>query len=102
MSGIPTSDELARDARWLMQAVGTETGLVRIVEMDREAYRQARFLVDRMFQIERSRMRVPWDVMYSASRLTTRRDARWIFHISHVGSTLLSRLLGEVPNVLSI
>jgi len=102
MSGIPTSDELARDARWLVQAVGTETGLVRIVEMDREAYRQASFLDDRMFQIERNRMPVPWDVIDQASRLMTRRDARWIFHISHVGSTLLSRLLGEVPNVLSI
>jgi len=102
MSGIPTSDEIARDARWLMQAVGTETGLVRIVEMDREAYRQASFLDDRMFQIERNRMPVPWDVIDQASRLMTRRDARWIFHISHVGSTLLSRLLGEVPNVLSI
>jgi len=102
MSGIPTSDELARDARWLVQAVGTETGLVRIVEMDREAYRQASFLDDRMFQIERNRMPVPWDFIDQASRLMTRRDARWIFHISHVGSTLLSRLLGEVPNVLSI
>ena len=102
MSGIPTSDELARDARWLVQAIGTETGLVRIVEMDREAYRQASFLDDRMFQIERNRMPVPWDVIDQASRLMTRRDARWIFHISHVGSTLLSRLLGEVPNVLSI
>lgn len=102
MSGIPTSHELARDARWLVQAVGTETGLVRIVEMDREAYRQASFLDDRMFQIERNRMPVPWDVIDQASRLMTRRDARWIFHVSHVGSTLLSRLLGEVPNVLSI
>jgi len=47
-------------------------------------------------------MPVPWDVIDQASRLITRRDARWIFHISHVGSTLLSRMLGEVPNILSI
>ncbi|HKU91957.1 MAG TPA: hypothetical protein VJP82_01260 [Sphingomicrobium sp.] len=102
MSSIPTSDELAKDARWLVQAVGTEAGVARIVEMDREAYRQASFLDDRMFQIERNRMPVPWDVIDQASHLMNRRDARWIFHLSHVGSTLLSRLLGEVPNVLSI
>ena len=29
-------------------------------------------------------------------------DARWIFHIGHVGSTLVSRLLGEIEGVLSI
>ena len=102
MSSIPTSDQLARDARWLVQAVGTEAGVARIVEMDRQAYRQASFLDDRMFHIERNRMPVPWDVIDQASPLMTRRDARWIFHLSHVGSTLLSRLLGEVPNVLSI
>jgi hypothetical protein len=31
-----------------------------------------------------------------------RTDARWIFHIGHVGSTLLSRLLGELDGVLAI
>ena len=29
-------------------------------------------------------------------------DARWIFHIGHVGSTLISRLLGELEGVLSV
>jgi hypothetical protein len=29
-------------------------------------------------------------------------DACWIFHIGHVGSTLISRLLGELDGVLSI
>ena len=29
-------------------------------------------------------------------------DARWIFHIGHVGSTLIARLLGELDSVLSV
>jgi hypothetical protein len=29
-------------------------------------------------------------------------DARWIFHIGHVGSTLIARLLGELNGVLSV
>ena len=29
-------------------------------------------------------------------------DARWIFHIGHVGSTLVSRLLGELDGVLAV
>jgi hypothetical protein len=31
-----------------------------------------------------------------------RRDARWIFHIGHVGSTLVARLLGELDSVLAV
>ena len=31
-----------------------------------------------------------------------RDDADWIFHIGHVGSTLLSRLLGRLPGVLAL
>ena len=31
-----------------------------------------------------------------------RSDARWIFHIGHVGSTLVSRLLGEIEGVLAV
>ena len=31
-----------------------------------------------------------------------RTDARWIFHIGHVGSTLVSRLLGEIDGVLAV
>jgi hypothetical protein len=31
-----------------------------------------------------------------------RGDARWIFHIGHVGSTLVSRLLGELDRVLAV
>jgi hypothetical protein len=31
-----------------------------------------------------------------------RTDARWIFHIGHVGSTLIARLLGELEAVLAV
>ncbi|MEL7190174.1 MAG: hypothetical protein AAGK17_11525, partial [Pseudomonadota bacterium] len=31
-----------------------------------------------------------------------RDDARFIFHIGHVGSTLLARLLGEAPDTLAL
>ena len=64
--------------------------------MDREAYRAASFLDDRMLQQPVDAHIVPWpevdDAMPRAGRAS---DARWIFHIGHVGSTLVSRLLGE-------
>jgi hypothetical protein len=36
------------------------------------------------------------------AEILKRDDACWIFHIGHVGSTLISRLLGELDGVLSI
>jgi hypothetical protein len=45
---------------------------------------------------------VPWPDVEAAVSDEMRSDARWIFHIGHVGSTLISRLLGELPEVLGI
>jgi hypothetical protein len=70
--------------------------------MDGDAYRSASFLDDRMLQEPNEAHVVPWQSVRSAVALDARRDARWIFHIGHVGSTLVARLLGEVENVLSV
>ncbi|MFL6752022.1 MAG: hypothetical protein ACJ8FL_02180 [Sphingomicrobium sp.] len=102
MSSAPASQEIARDARWLTQALEPSAGVVRLIEMDRESYRAASFLDDRMLQQPVNAHVVPWDAAAGAAALCERRDARWIFHIGHVGSTLVARLLGELPGVLSL
>ncbi len=102
MSSIPTPQDIARDASWLIQALDPAAAVARLVAMDREAYRAAGFLDDRMFQQPQQTQLVPWPVVEAAARLVERRDARWIFHIGHVGSTLIARLLGEIPGVLSV
>ncbi len=102
MSSGPPTEEIARDARWLVQAIDPNAGKARLVAMDREAFRSASFLDDRMLGEARVAQLVPWDLAAEAAALVQRRDARWIFHIGHVGSTLISRLLGELPNVLAI
>jgi hypothetical protein len=70
--------------------------------MDRQSYREASFLDDRMMQQRQEAHVVPWPSVRSALAVEARRDARWIFHIGHVGSTLVARLLGELDGVLSI
>ncbi len=102
MSSAPTAEEIARDARWLAQALDPATGQVRLVTMDRETYRQASFLDDRLLQAPIDAQIVPWPQVEEAMASELRADARWIFHIGHVGSTLVSRLLGELPEVLAI
>ncbi|WP_205480577.1 hypothetical protein [Sphingomonas arenae] len=97
-----TEQEIARDARWLVQACDPLAGLVRFVDMSPEDYRAASFLDDRLLQNVNSAHLVPLEVALCATQRVARDDVRWIFHIGHVGSTLIARLLGELDNVLSI
>ena len=102
MSSAPTPDEIWKDARWLAQAVDPRAGLVRLVEMTAGEYRNASFLDDRMFEHPRLSHLLPWEEVSGSVPADARRDARWIFHIGHVGSTLVARLLGELDSVLSV
>lgn len=102
MSSAPSPEEIACDARWLAQALDPAGGVVRLVAMDRDSYRAASFLDDRLMQQPVDAQLVAWPEIESAMEEDFRQDARWIFHIGHVGSTLVSRLLGEIPNVLSV
>lgn len=102
MSSAPSADAIARDATWLAQALDPSAGIARLIAMDAAAYRAASFLDDRMLQGPVDAQLVPWDEIASAMAAPRRSDARWIFHIGHVGSTLVSRLLGELPGVLAV
>lgn len=102
MSSAPSPEEIARDARWLVQALDPASGVARLVEMDRDAYRDASFLDDRILQQRPNAHLVPWSTVAGAIAPGTRCDARWIFHIGHVGSTLVSRLIGELGGILAL
>ena len=102
MSSAPAPQEIWKNARWLAQAVDPPAGLVRVVEMTPEDYRQASFLDDRMFDRQRTSHLLKWEEVAGSAPPAARVDARWIFHIGHVGSTLIARLLGELEGVLSV
>ena len=102
MSSAPSAEEVARDATWLAQALDPSAGMVRLVAMDRDSYRAASFLDDRLMQQPVDAQIVDWPDVAAAVEGDLRADARWIFHIGHVGSTLVSRLLGEIDDVLAI
>src|SRR3954470_16546027 len=102
MSSAPTTDEMAQDAKWLAQALDPAAGMVRLVAMNRDSYRAASFLDDRLMQQPVDAQIIPWPDAEAAVAGALRVDARWIFHIGHVGSTLISRLLGELEGVLAI
>ena len=102
MSSAPTSEQIARDATWLLQALDPAARAVRLIAMHAADYRAASFLDDRMMQGPVKAHVMQWSEVGSAIPPEARRDARWIFHIGHVGSTLVARLLGEIAGVLSV
>ena len=103
MSSRPTPHDIAATARWLPQAVDPNAGLVRLVEVTPDAYRAAAFLDDRLLQQQSLNSHLlPWDEVARSVPADAARDARWIFHIGHVGSTLIARLLGELEGILSV
>jgi hypothetical protein len=102
MNTHPLPEGLASDASWLAQAIDPMNRLIRFVHLDEGAYRAASFLDDRMMQPGLDSRLCSLDEAMSAAAALPRNDARWIFHIGHVGSTLVARLLGELGGVLSI
>src|SRR5687768_10225877 len=102
MSVQPLPDNWTDDAGWLAQALDPKARLIRLVRMDEAAYRGASFLDDRMFATQQEARLCPLDEAMVQAVAAGRDDARWIFHIGHVGSTLVARLLGELDGVLSI
>lgn len=102
MSSAPTPSEIAADATWLAQALDPVAGLVRYVRMTQDSYRSASFLDDRLLQSPVEQHVLDWAGSTSAIAAGPPADVRWIFHIGHVGSTLLSRLLGELVDVLAV
>ena len=95
-------DRWTEDARWLAQAVDPKSRLIRLIRMDEAAYRGASFLDDRMLEARLETCLGSLDEAMTEARAIQRDDARWIFHIGHVGSTLIARLLGELDGVISI
>jgi hypothetical protein len=64
-------------------------------------YQQASFLDDRVDQVGAVKGLVPFELISELPQLRAKR-CNFIFHISHCGSTLLSRLLGTHPHCFSV
>ena len=102
MNCQPLPDRWTDDPGWLAQAIDPPNRLIRLVRMDEGAYRTASFLDDRLLQANFESRICALDEAMNIAATLPRDDARWIFHIGHVGSTLIARLLGELDGVLSI
>jgi hypothetical protein len=76
------------------------SGRAALLRLDEADYRAASFLDQRMLRPESTLVETDWAALDLPA--DARRDVQYIFHIGNVGSTLISRLLGELPEVFAL
>ena len=91
----------AKDASLFPHLADLPKEQVLLSTMTETAYQQASFLDQRLFTPDLQRQVVSWTDVASIS-LPPLAKPQYIFHIGHVGSTLVSRLLGELDSVLAL
>lgn len=99
-SAAVTAEEIALSPAWLpLDAAGP--GSVRLVRLDEAAYRAASFLDQRLLAANpTTAVAAAATVTAAAARLEP--GAHYVLHIGHVGSTLVSRLVGEFEGLFSV
>ncbi|HEV2562792.1 MAG TPA: hypothetical protein VGT78_11690 [Rhizomicrobium sp.] len=99
----PFAESLARSPELFPHGLDPRTGAVGFIRLTERDYRQASFLDGRLLTPQTISRAVPWPQVEQAVAETGLPEAcGFIFHIGHVGSTLLSRLLGAHPRILSL
>jgi hypothetical protein len=99
----PLTDALSRSPAWFPHKLDLSNDAVSFVRLERRDYERASFLDDRLLGPLIQAQSMPWREVAAAvavARLEER--CGFIFHIGHVGSTLLSRLTGAHPGVFSL
>jgi hypothetical protein len=101
VAGAPFSHCLTSSPALYPIAVDPRADAVQFIAMTQADYAAASFLDGRMLTPGVASAWCPWaEVRRAAVGLSER--CHFIFHISHVGSTLLSRLLGHHPSLFSL
>jgi len=99
----PFASALAASPELFPHALDLRAGSVSLLRLSRSDYEQASFLDGRIGGPGRPGRTLPFAQLSEAvSTAALSESAYYIFHIGHVGSTLLSRLLGRHPAIFSL
>ncbi len=94
---------LAASPELFPHALDLRSGTVTLLRLSSQAYEQASFLDGRLAGVGNPGRTLPIVELAAAVSATGLTESTWfIFHIGHVGSTLMSRLLGRHPTVFSL
>ena len=91
---------LAASPAWLPHSIDESEDRLLFAHLTQDQYRAASFLDGRMLGSGVKTQWVPFADVLAA--LPPPRPLHAIFHIGHVGSTLIARLLGEVPGLFAL
>jgi hypothetical protein len=99
----PLAQALARSPELFPLTLDPATDQTTLVRLSEADYVRASFLDERVQANPAiSRRPAPWCCLEDAAAQLPAENARYIFHIGHVGSTLLSRLVGQHARVFSL
>jgi hypothetical protein len=100
LKSVLAEDDLLRSPAWFPLRIA-DSGDMTMVHLDEAAYRAASFLDERILALKCARTTCGLEFTQSAAaRLTPR--SHYIFHTGHVGSTLVSRLIGAHEGFFSL
>ncbi|WP_380878143.1 hypothetical protein ACFB49_15740 [Sphingomonas sp. DBB INV C78] len=101
MTASPFAQQFRASPDLLAQSLDAGGDRVLVARMAEADYAKASFLDQRILTQDRPCQWFGWEELEAASgRLPA--TAQHIFHIGHVGSTLIARLLGELPGVFAL
>jgi hypothetical protein len=94
---------LERSPELLPLALNVQDDQVTLIRLSQADYRAASFLDERLLTPRTMARKLPWpEVAAAADAADLRERCHFIFHVGHVGSTLLSRLLGEDQRLFAL
>ena len=103
MNSHPFLSGLRDNPDFLLQNLDFRNQRGLLVKISERAYRQASFLDERVFEADTQGAWFPLETLLEiAADIPIRQAPHYIFHVGHCGSTLISRLLGELPQVFSL
>lgn len=100
MAAVSLSDRFAADAGLLPHMADLANDRMLVAQLGEGDYRSASFLDQRLLTDRIGREWVPWTALPDLG--ATAPHPHFIFHIGHVGSTLVSRLIAELADVLPL
>lgn len=100
-TNTPWQDRFPIDAALLPFLMDAQTDQVMLIRLTEENYRNISFLDQRIITPQLPRQLVGWNEIADL-QIENQPKPYYIFHIGHVGSTLISRLLGEHSDILAL
>jgi hypothetical protein len=96
-----TEADLMDSPAWYPLRLTDDHRAIELLRLDESAYRAASFLDERLLAGRSIDSVCPVNLVAAAAAALPRR-ANYIFHTGHVGSTLISRLVGELAGCFSV